>query len=449
VMVCYRSSMIVHAFLGVIAVVLCVCIDAADSRNTSSKTEAVIAQSPKDKLVKPHAAGHKTAPIAALQKAAVPTLFPWTRERPPEEEPQKYFLTKKQLAPIDSIDCLKQKELEPEKPCDPNRRTMEGPFNIGHYPNWKSAACRSNFEFFCDPDELLPDHSKDLTYVQNRLQDFRETNMVDCNQFQAVMDPDIERRWYQKKSAVYQDRMGMQGYRNFNLAIVLADEWPSSEMDPRSMQYFGRIVMSEWGMTPIYNGVDAENSANQNEMYSEDDYRKNCPNAAMLIILPRYHEAFLSSPSCEFICQSRGGPEVIAETLAGLDRGGVPEAIAAGVKEIERVLKETIPLSLKKVPVKLVNRDSVSLSLQKSDATWVWCLRFIYALIIALAVFSVVAFVYYVLMPQKAEPRRASTADYREVREAMIDAVRGQLQAQANAKAQATNYSRSRTIAIR
>merc|ERR1719486_1262548 len=119
------------------------------------------------------------------------------------------------------------------------------------------------------------------------------------------------------------------------------------------MQYFGRVVMSEWGLSPIYNGVDAENAVDQSEMYSWDDYQANCPTTAMLIILPDHHEAFLSAPSCEFICQSRGGPEVVAETLAALDKGGVAAAINAGIAEVDRVLSQTLPLSLKPAPVKL------------------------------------------------------------------------------------------------
>jgi len=222
------------------------------------------------------------------------------------------------------------------------------------------------------------------------------------------MDPDAERRGYEKKHPVFSGRLGLEDYRQFNLAVMLADEWPSSEMDPKSMQYFGRVVMTKWGLMPIYNGVDNGNPVDQYHL--RDGYRGNCPSTAVLFILPRYHEAYLLSPSCEFICASRGGPEVIAATLAGLDRGGVREAVLAGIDQIEKVLKISIPMSIQQLPVKRQYKGSVSGDMMRSDATFVWAIRIAYAFVIFLALFFMGSCVYFVVLPEGKE-RSGETPD--------------------------------------
>lgn len=193
-----------------------------------------------------------------------------------------------------------------------------------------------------------------------------------------------------------------------NLAVVVIDEWPSSEMDTKSMEYFGRMVMTKWGLMPIYNGVDNGNYVN--EVYRHSEYFRNCPNTAVLFVLPRYHEAFLSSPSCEFICPSKGGPEVVASTLAALDRSGLQAAINAGIDEVGHVLQKTAAVSTQKFQGRYPARRSEVLdALGRSDAGWVWAIRFLYACIIGFAVFIFVAFTYYFLQPDKALSYRSTT----------------------------------------
>jgi hypothetical protein len=245
---------------------------------------------------------------------------------------------------------------------------------------------------------------------------------VNCGQLKDALDPDTERQWYEKKFPIYQGRLGLEDYRPFNLAVILLDEWPNSEMDSRSMQYFGRRVMSTWGLNPIYNGVDSGMSATQH-VYTWDEYQQNCPTTALLIILPKFHQAFLSSPSCEFICASRGGPEVIAETLAALEKHGPAAAVVAGIAEIDRVLKETVPLSLKKMPSKTLIHNGRRYYRKYSDADSVFFLRMVYALIVLTFVFAIVSFVYYVLLaPSKRQPRALTQAVGEDGRQAVREA---------------------------
>merc|ERR1719326_1586712 len=132
------------------------------------------------------------------------------------------------------------------------------------------------------------------------------------------------------------------------------------------------------------------------------EQERGCPNTAVLMIFPRFREVFITSPSCEFLCTSKGGPEVVAATLAGLDRGGVEEAILAGIKGASSGQKVTFE---SRHGYQRINHAE---NLMKSDATWVWTMRLWYVLVLCLALVSIVAFVYYVVLPQKATSYRSS-----------------------------------------
>lgn len=119
--------------------------------------------------------------------------------------------------------------------------------------------------------------------------------------------------------------------RSFNLGVAFAKNWPDSEVDSSSLQQFGMVTMANWQMQELYNGVQVNYAT--------------CPTAALLIILPDIRQAFLASPSCEFICNDRGGQEVVTATLAALDVGGPYAAAAAGVQEAKRVLSHTRSMS--------------------------------------------------------------------------------------------------------
>lgn len=314
-----------------------------------------------------------------------------------------HFLSNRQLDPITSIRCLQEKQEHPYRPCGqpPAKDTFDNrvPLSLGHYPTWRDYDCHSNNEFFCDPEKLLT--SSDRFDAQERLRLTKERTLVNCGQMESIMDADAKRRWYEKKHPVYTGRLDLEDYRHFNLAVALADDWPSSELDPQSMEYFGRLIMSRWGLMPIYNGVDNGNGVNQH--YSWREYYSSCPNTAILIILPKYHHAFIYAPSCEYVCATRGGPEIIAATLRGLDRGGVKEAIMKGIDAFDKVMKVTKPLSIQPAPVKKMWRGSVSRDIAADDAAWIWTLRVVYVFLIVLFIFIVVSFVYYNFYP-KREP---------------------------------------------
>merc|ERR1719401_1628880 len=70
-----------------------------------------------------------------------------------------------------------------------------------------------------------------------------------------------------------------------------------------------------------------------------------CPNTGMLIVVPGSRRAFLSSASCEFVCQERGGPEVVMSTLVALDAKGTAAAVTRGVEEVYHFLTQTSSMS--------------------------------------------------------------------------------------------------------
>lgn len=322
--------------------------------------------------------------------------------------PQKgqHFLNKHQLRPITSIDCLEQKRHHPDRPCSKAAERGDatpGIMNMGNFPHWKDAVCHSDGEFFCDPGSLLK--YPEQKAVQDRLRLLKERTMVNCGAFEAKQDLHTE-HWYDEKNNIHYGRLGLEDHRPFNLGVVIADEWPSNEMDPKSVEYFGHVVMAEWGLMPIYNGVDHETYVNQ--ALTESEYFKNCPNGAMLFVIPKQHEAFLISPSCEFMCPSKGGPEIAAATLAGLDRGGIQEAVLAGIDEASRVLESTIAMSVelnRTAPKTRWRRSKPDSSV--SDIGLVWVLRILYCGLILFGVGILGAFVYFVVVPQKNRSYRS------------------------------------------
>jgi len=319
--------------------------------------------------------------------------------------PKQNFLTDKELSSINSIDCLQQKKRNPNHPCQKAKveGSVEdsGSLSISNYPHWQSSTCHSNQELFCDPTEMLS-YKQEVT-ASEHLRLFKERTLVNCGQLESIMDPDEERRGYEKKNPIFSGRLGLEDYREFNLAVVLADEWPKSEMDPTSVKYFGQKLMTDWGMMPFYNGVDQGNPLNQiHQSYSA--YRGFCPHSAVLFILPRFHEAYLYAPSCEYLCAARGGPEVVAATLAGLDRGGVETAILAGIDEAERVLRATIPLSILK-PTIPKRWQSKNLDLVRSDAATTWTLRILFASVILLFVGVIASCLYFTVHTPVKEQR--------------------------------------------
>jgi len=320
-----------------------------------------------------------------------------------EDSQGRHFLDKHDLESISSVRCLEEKQRNPERPCSElgsHKTTFseDATFNMGHFPHWKDHVCHSNQEFFCDAsNQLKPDQQ---TETQQRLQLMKERTLVNCGEFSKKQDPDTA-HWYDKvngaQNPFHHGRLGLEDFRPFNLGVVVSDEIPANERDPKSMEYFGRLLMTKWGLTPIYNGVDNGNGVNQIDTWGE--YTRNCPNTAVLFISPKTREVTLTSPSCEFICPARGGPEVIAAALYGLDHGGTQEAIMRGIDAVNRVLKVSLPLSIQKASVPTLHPG-----LAKSDAAWVWTMRLGLIFVIGFALMSVVAFVYYVLLPQKDVP---------------------------------------------
>jgi len=291
-----------------------------------------------------------------------------------EPHSKGHFLHKHELQPIISIGCLQEKQRNPSRPCSEEQEPgFSGRIDMGHFPNFKDGICNSNMEYFCDPANLFG--RKERQVAQEHLQVFNQRTQVKCDALES--------------------EQADSHLRSFNLALVVADEWPSTEMDLKSMEYFGNVIMAQWGLVSNYNGVDHQINVNENHKYNS-----NCPNAAMLVILPRYHQAFLISPSCKFICQSRGGPEVVAATLVGLDRGGLQEAVKMGIDEIQKILQVT-------GENKASATGSKTTMLMDDERVYAWTIRLLYAVVIFAALFFITAFVYYVLL-DKARLTRTS-----------------------------------------
>jgi hypothetical protein len=185
------------------------------------------------------------------------------------------------------------------------------PYNAGNYPNWQDPLCNSNGEYFCDPDHLLTTTERNNLTAQ--LKKLREGAHITCGP-QLQHDP-ID-KWH---------------YEPFHLGVAIAKDWPMHESDSQSLQSFGRILAGRWNMTFPWDG--------------NPSFYARCPNEALLIILPDKNQAHLSSSSCMFICEERGGPEITTATLLGLNsKDGLAGGVSAGMEQVYKAIAKSSPM---------------------------------------------------------------------------------------------------------
>jgi hypothetical protein len=171
-----------------------------------------------------------------------------------------------------------------------------GVINAGNFPNYKDSICRSGGEFLCDPYEVMSSEERaNITAAMERL---RETTPISCPQFNY-------------------DKVDGHSFQPFYLGVAILSDWPLGQLDAESLQQLGQIVAAEWNMDRLYVG--------QTRPYTR------CPDTGILLIFPDHGHAFLSSDSCQFVCESKGGPEVVAATLLALHSHGVEAAALAGI----------------------------------------------------------------------------------------------------------------------
>jgi hypothetical protein len=233
-----------------------------------------------------------------------------------QPKPQGHMLTPTELGNITSIDCLQAKQSNPAIECKEDGNHFLGGvvhatenLNAGNFPKYNDAVCNSGGEFFCDPEGRLT--SQERAQIAGNLTTLRQSVGVTCGRLQGdPVDPHHLQTFY----------LGV---------VILPSNWPSSESGPEALQTFGQIVAADWNMDNKWVGTP-------------QPYLR-CPTSAVLVVQPTKRQAFLSSASCEFICSSRGGPEVVTATLVNLDKKGTAAGLLAGIQEVYNVLGASVP----------------------------------------------------------------------------------------------------------
>lgn len=220
--------------------------------------------------------------------------------------PSGHFLTNTELNTITDVACLQAKQLDPTADCNSLLGAPHGSatgifeLNAGNFPRYNSPLCNSDGEFFCDPQGILS--SKERKAVTEELAKLRRESAVDCGRLST-------------------DAVDPQHLPPFYLGVVLLpDSWPSSESGPEALQTFGQIVQADWNMNGRYGG-------------SRTQPYLRCPNSAVFIVFPGARQAYLSTTTCAFLCGTRGGPEIVSETLMGLDHGGAVQSLILGMRK--------------------------------------------------------------------------------------------------------------------
>jgi len=288
------------------------------------------------------------------------------------------YLGHREVSGIMTIECLERRQRDANDPCTPTTplpaaaaavvEQQPGPLNMGSYPSWRDPACHSNGALFCDPEGLLQGNATVAKHLTDLVTWFKNNNRVTCGEVEAAVtgNPTLKHS------------------RGFNLGVAIADDWPESEMDQTSLQKFGDLLMTQWGMLPFYNGVDSMNGLNPPISPSQAD--TNCPNAALLIIFPTHHEAYLASPNCQFICNERGGDMINTAVLDALETEGLAAAIERGMHEVGEILKLMTPQAMETFGARTYfrRRPSIREEWAKSEYAWIVAMRLLFFFIVSL-----------------------------------------------------------------
>lgn len=239
------------------------------------------------------------------------------------------------------------------------------------YPDYHEHCCNSGFdpvtnsggEYFCDPGKFLTDEESKSVHKELNIQ--RVYHPIQC--------PKLASYRYEASN----DNFDQRSERSFFLGVAVASV-PVTEADPESLQDFGMLLLSRWGLIEQY---------------------EVCSHAAMLIVLPDTHVAFLASNSCEFICKDYGGPEVVSAVTTALNDGrGLNTAINAGIKEVGRIVKDSDDKhrAARKAPA---SQQSLEDELLQSDRAWASTQQAIFFITLAFLVAAVVAGFVFLMLP--------------------------------------------------
>lgn len=262
------------------------------------------------------------------------------------------------------------------------------PLGIAVYPSWRQRRCRSGGELLCDPEGVLG-MGKAKQDILLALHEFHEQVYVQCR----------------KKGAMYDERYPgevLTEEQLFSFGVAIASHFPEMT-DAQTLQTFGQVLMSRWGMLPTYNGAS---SSTTESLRNRPLHDQGCPNSALLILFPETGEAYLSSASCELICNDRGGPEITAAVEAALQAGGPVAAVKAGLEQVRRVLNVTRPLSLEPTSERLERQRHHRFlewneKVWESDLVFVGSARTVLVAIIAMTGIGMAAFATYNFYPPK------------------------------------------------
>lgn len=223
-------------------------------------------------------------------------------------KPREHFLTNSELSDTQTIACLEAKKKDAGVECatlatgNSTARAFDGELSAGNYPSYKDVACGSGGEFFCDPSRVLSNQER--LEIAAELTRLRRANPVSC--------PSLQR-----------DPIDPGHLQPFYLGVMVAKDWPSSQTDPESLHQLGQIIESQWNMNELYNGQPVPTL-------------KQCANTGMLIVMADKRVAYLSTGSCQFICQGEGSSQVVSRTLSSLDTKGTAAGVLAGIDEVYR-----------------------------------------------------------------------------------------------------------------
>lgn len=225
------------------------------------------------------------------------------------------FLTNEELAQIRSIDTLQaQMALRSRHAAHSSNSTnstnatgtnassavssgAKKSYSAVTFPNYQDSACNSNGEFFCDPTNYFS--AADRANMTTALMSLRGTNPVMCGR-------------------LMHDKIDLLHLEPFFLGVAVVTDWPAVESDSTSLEHFGQVVEANWNMDQSFVGYPIP-------------YAK-CPNTGVLIFAPDTGMVYLSTGSCEFICEAASNVSSVVRTVHREE--GPAQAVLAGMQSL-------------------------------------------------------------------------------------------------------------------
>jgi len=233
--------------------------------------------------------------------------------------------------------------------------------------------CKSNGEYFCDPDGVLTHGQREAVQADLRL--VREFTLVSC----PIVG--LRARTHAPNAPRPDDEL------HYFLGVAVLRNLPSQDLDNEGLQRFGDSVMESW------------------KLRGED-----CDNSALLIVVAEAQRVWIYSQTCRFLCAQEESGQRVLHALESAENDWTT-GLQAAIRMVVNVLRERSDVDVHRTPdIKVSGR--VSDYIRRREAEWAQADHSLKIIVIGVAVIFVIGLLAWNLPWLAVIPRMVGSALY-------------------------------------